>query len=309
MTRKCILDVDLGIDDSLALTILLKLVNKQQFNLLGITNVFGNASVEDSTKNAILITQIARYNNIPIVKGVSDPLKQKRRPFPVSIHGKDGIGNNQHIRCLNRDPIKESATDFIIRQVNKYPNEVTIFAVGPLTNIASALQKDTNIKDNIKEIFIMGGAFFVPGNVTPFAEANVFNDILAAKIVMETTWRCTVLPLDVTTKVILYEPLQRQIKDIDPLHLGCLHYKAFNFYNKFHCRTYGFNGAYIHDVHAIVYSVKPDLYQTVSGDISVVLNGNNKGQTTIIQNSQSTTKVARSVNSDDVIKCIFEILN
>ena len=182
--RKIIIDTDPGIDDCYAI-MLATLYDK--FDILGITCVAGNKSLPVVSANALRIVDFQK-KNIPVLKGAKAALPRLRKNeeqenISADCHGSDGMGQSNlpyTERCLVNTP----AWDFILEQVSKYPNQVELICLGPLTNLALAVEKDVNTMKQIKSITFMGGNFHVPGNITPYAEYNVWFDAEAAQEVI-----------------------------------------------------------------------------------------------------------------------------
>ncbi|WP_082097055.1 nucleoside hydrolase [Paenibacillus wulumuqiensis] len=199
MMKFVILDVDTGIDDSLALAYA---AHSPELELLGITTVFGNISVEEATRNTLVVLE-QLDQEIPVYPGEAKPLSRDyTKPFARHIHGEDGIGN-QYRQPAPRQPEQMEAAEFIVQQIQQNPGQVTVIAVGPLTNIARAIQQQPEIVGQIGRLVVMGGAVTVPGNVTPFAEANIYSDPDAAALVLGSGMPITLVGLDVTMRTLL----------------------------------------------------------------------------------------------------------
>ncbi|SVE40212.1 uncharacterized protein METZ01_LOCUS493066, partial [marine metagenome] len=197
--RKIIIDTDPGIDDSMAIFYAL---NSPEIELLGLTTIFGNASTEICTINALRLLEIAGRSDIPVYKGAEKPISSERRGSPGFVHGLDGQGNS------NLPPPKisvqnETALEFLHKTIRDNPGEVTLVPIGPLTNIAELLIHDGSIDQDIKEIILMGGNAISEGNATPTAEANIINDPEAADIVFSANCEISMVGLDVTNKVFM----------------------------------------------------------------------------------------------------------
>jgi len=198
MTRKIIIDTDPGIDDTMAIMLALK---SPELELLGLTTIYGNVNCSQSTINALKILEVAGRSNIPVAKGSDVPLVIEPHHHATFVHGDDGMGNT-HLSLPASKALDISAAQFIVEMIMKNPDEITLVPIGPLTNIALALRIEPKIAKLVKEVVIMGGAATVRGNVTPVAEANIWQDPHAASIVFSAGWPLTMLGLDVTTKVI-----------------------------------------------------------------------------------------------------------
>ncbi|MEH6996365.1 nucleoside hydrolase, partial [Neobacillus drentensis] len=196
--KPVILDVDTGIDDALAIAYAL---NSPELEIIGLTTCFGNGPIEYTTRNTLVILE-QLGKSVPVYSGADKPLSRPTKKFPTHVHGEDGLGNR-----VENGPVMEAesegAVDYIINQVKQRPHEITIIAVGPLTNLALAVQKEPEIVSLVKEVVIMGGAVFVKGNVTPYSEANVVTDPEAADCVFSSGLPVTVVGLDVTMQTLL----------------------------------------------------------------------------------------------------------
>lgn len=202
MTQKIIFDTDPGIDDAMAL---LFIEASPALDLLAITTIFGNADIETTTRNALYLKQ--RFGlSAPVYKGTDKPLTRPRNPSPTFVHGENGLGDVELTGLVPAQPEAKPAYQAIIDIARQHPGEVTLVAVGPLTNLALALKADPEVATLLKAVVIMGGAFGVagkPGNVTPVAEANIWNDPEAADLVFTAPWALTAVSLDVTTQVVM----------------------------------------------------------------------------------------------------------
>jgi len=170
--HKIIIDTDPGIDDAQAIAFA---IAHPDIELLGLTTVFGNASVEITTGNALLLLDRFGRPDIPVAAGAADPIQSERRPAPDFVHGADGLGN-LNLEPSARKVTDENAAEFIVRQANEHLGEISLVAIGPLTNLALALDLDPLLPSKLKELVVMGGCVDEPGNVSPLAEANFIND-------------------------------------------------------------------------------------------------------------------------------------
>lgn len=305
MAVNLIIDTDPGIDDAMA--ILLAWLSPK-INLIGLTTVFGNVPVEQSTKNALILTE-KMGADIPVAKGADKPIIKSVKSYPDFVHGKNGFGDLD-LQSPVKNPSEKNAVDFIIDSVMAKPKEITLLAIGPLTNLAKALDKEPKIQDNVKEVVFMGGAAWVNGNVTPAAEANMISDPDAADIVLTANWPITMIGLDVTHEIVMSE---QYIKSVHNDHTLCGDFisKMCNFYLNFH-RSVGVEGLYTHDPAAVAYLISPDLFETKDGEVRVVTDGISVGQTIMNQNGDyfgenpwsqiPKTNVALGVDSDKVLQ-------
>ena len=256
MSRTIIIDTDPGQDDAVA--ILLALASPQELRLFGITTVAGNVPLPLTSKNARIICELAGKTDVPIYAGCDAPLGRKL-VTAEHVHGKtglDGIALPEPTMPLQ----KQHAVDFIIDTLRSEPTDsVTLCVLGPLTNIATALQKAPDIAERIGEIVLMGGAYFEVGNITPAAEFNIYVDPEAADIVFKSGIKLVVLSLDVTHKVLVTE---RHINGFEALgtKVGDVVASWTHFFERFDKEKYGSEGAPLHDPTVIAYLLQPDLF-------------------------------------------------
>lgn len=275
--HKVIYDTDPGVDDAMALLFLHRHPN---IDLLGVTTVFGNASVETTTRNALFLK---REWNIPcpVARGASvtfDPSRHER-PWPTMVHGHNGLGDIDVPDTIDLPTDPRPAYQFIIDTVRANPGEVTLVAVGRMTNLALALKHDPEIASLVKDVVIMGGNFYVPGNVTPVAEANIHGDPEAADFVMTAAWKVVVVGLDVTSITTMSRSyLADMAKAGGPSVqlLADLSQSYIDFYK--HAVE---DGMMVHDSCACVYVVAPELFDTIEGAVRVVCGGIADGQTIV----------------------------
>jgi purine nucleosidase len=312
--HKVIYDTDPGVDDAMAL---LFLHRHPEIDLIGITTIFGNASIETTTRNALFLKQewsIAA----PVAKGANvtiDPTR-KERPWPTMVHGENGLGEMPVPDVIDLPVDPRPAYRFIIETVRANPGEVTLVAVGRMTNLALALKEDPEIADLVKEVVIMGGNFYVPGNVSPVAEANIHGDPEAADIVMTAPWKAVVIGLDVTAITTMSRSYlgdmaakgDKAVKQLDQLSQSYI-----DFYK--HAVE---DGMMVHDSCAAVYVVAPELFSTITGGVRVVCGGIADGQTVLKPDGRRfppgdwdglpSQVVATGIESDKVLELIRETL-
>lgn len=271
--RKLIIDCDPGIDDAMAIILALQYPG---FEILGITTTFGNATLEQATKNALRIVDLSG-TPIPVHKGASKPLIVPLSPPPDFVHGQDGLGNTRQPEPSRR-PQDPPAARFLADMAKAYPGQITILAIGRLTNLAEALKLDSRFAGNIREVVLMGGALYVPGNVTPVAEANVSGDPHAADLVFTAPWKVTMIGLDVTTRVRLNDEILSRVKAGNQRY-GPFIYAISRFYEDFHRKGHVTGGFYVHDPAAVLYLIQPGIFELKEGPMRVVCEGIAIGQT------------------------------
>jgi purine nucleosidase len=203
MAKKVLIDCDVGVDDALALILAF---HSPELEVKAVTGVNGNVPLDQVFVNIQRVLSLIQPHEKPLIaSGAGKPLKGKTR-YAHSVHGKDGLGGakieqKEGEEWWRFDPTH--AAELIPKMARQYPNNLTLIATGPLTNVALALQKDLEGMKKLNEIVIMGGAVRTKGNVTPHAEFNTFSDPLAARRVFESGLPITLVPLDVTHQVSL----------------------------------------------------------------------------------------------------------
>lgn len=272
MATKVIIDTDPGIDDAMAILFAWLVPS---IEIVGLTTIFGNVSVEHATENALRLVEMMGAD-IPVAMGARRPLVQDLREYPDYVHGKNGFGDVLLGKPTSKS-LDISAADFIIEQIMNHPNEISLVAIGPLTNLALALKKEPAIKQNVKEVIFMGGAVTANGNVNPAAEANMISDPHAADIVVTSDWPVTMIGLDVSHQIVMTESYLKEVHNESSFAGSFLH-DISGFYLDFH-RQYGVDGIYTHDPSTIAYLMDPNLFSIEEGEVRVVTEGIACGKT------------------------------
>jgi inosine-uridine nucleoside N-ribohydrolase len=195
--RRVIIDTDPGVDDALAILLAL---HSPELKIEAITAVAGNVPLDLTLPNSLRLLEVARRTDIPVARGASRPLKRQLVTAPHA-HGDNGLAGVD-LPLPQTAPVAEPAAQLISRITRQFPGEVEIVAIGPLTNIALALQSDPQLATRIHGLTIMGGSLS-GGNVTPAAEFNSYVDPEAAQIVYRSGARITMIGLDVTRKAVM----------------------------------------------------------------------------------------------------------
>ncbi len=255
MRRKIIIDTDPGQDDAVA--ILLALAS-DELELLGITCVAGNVPLSLTAKNARIVCELANRPEIRVFAGCNAPIKRKL-VTAEHVHGKTGLDG-----ITLPDPAMplqdQHAVDFLIETLMREPSgTVTLCPIGPLTNIATAMQRAPEIISRIEQIVLMGGAYFEVGNITPTAEFNIYVDPEAAKIVFDSGAPLVVMPLDVTHKALTTRARVETFRAM-PGKVGPAVASWTDFFERFDKEKYGSEGAPLHDPCTIAYLIKPELF-------------------------------------------------
>ncbi len=265
---RIILDTDPGIDDALAL--FLALASPEDVQIEAITAVSGNVDVEATTRNALALLTLAGRTDIPVARGCSLPLV--RTPVAADyVHGLNGLGEAA-LPDLAARPVAQHAVDLIVDTVLRAPGEITIVAIGPLTNVAMALRREPRIATLVREVVIMGGALRVPGNVTPAAEFNIYADPHAAHIVLHSGWPIRIVSLDTTMQAALQrEQVEALTRDGGTVKTFIRQMMAYSF-DVFGPR-YGVSEFHMHDPLCMAAAFQPDLITWEPAYVDVELAG------------------------------------
>ena len=254
--QKIIIDTDPGQDDAVA--ILLALASPDEIEVLGITAVAGNVPLSLTERNARIVCELAGRPDIAVYAGCDRPL-QRKLVTAEHVHGKTGLDGPK----LPEPKIKlqeKHGVDFIIDTILQEPgNSVSLCPLGPLTNIASAILKQPKIVSRIKQIVLMGGAYFEVGNITPTAEFNIFVDPDAAKIVFEAGIDMVAMPLDVTHKALVTGERNEAFRQLQS-PVGIAVAEMTDFFERFDKEKYGSSGAPLHDPCVTAYLINPKIF-------------------------------------------------
>jgi len=264
--RRVILDVDTGVDDALAIMLALR---SPELEVLGITTVSGNVPVARCTANSLLVLDVLDAPPLPVVTGAGAPLA--RDPFTAAeVHGPDGLGGVTGKYPIPSRQARQGAVDFLLETIGRFPGELTLVTTGPLTNIATAIRRDEKAMRRLQGVTVMGGAIRVPGNVGPTTEFNFAVDPEAAAIVLAAGLNLSLVPLDVTERIILTREavegagdgrLQAFIKEMTAATMV------------FHRDVEGFDGMFLHDPLAVGTVVDPSLVRGQAMAVAVERRG------------------------------------
>ncbi|HWB08831.1 MAG TPA: nucleoside hydrolase [Pirellulales bacterium] len=264
MARKVILDVDPGIDDAVAMALALF---DPRLEVVAVTAVAGNVPAEQATRNVQAIVEQLDPPRLPrigaAVRPERDPLVDSRHVF-----GADGLGNADFaVAELHH---VHPSDKVIADEIRKAPESVTIIALGPLTNIATVLRRDPSLAEQVGQLIIMGGTLRGPGNITPAAEFNIYCDPVSARDVFRSKTTKTLIPLDVTSQLVMTFDLLDQLPD-EFTPVGGLLRRILPFSFRSHRQLFGLEGTYLHDPVALMALVEPNLFETerMAGDVEV----------------------------------------
>jgi purine nucleosidase len=301
---RIIIDTDPGVDDALAFLLALA---SPEIQLEALTTTQGNVTLETATRNALAILELGQAGRIPVARGSMLPLVQPLRAS-AHVHGESGIGNSQ-LPEPGAKPVPQHAVDYLIERVLAEPDELSIFPIGPLTNIALAIRKEPRFAGAVKELVIMGGAILEYGNITPQAEFNIYVDPHAAHIVFHSGIPITLIPLDVTHKCLLTQehvdrlmqtpsPISRFIRDAMAVYLQASY-------------EFGYPGSALHDPLTLATIIAPEVLTLKEYYVDVDISGGvSMGKTYAdilnVTKKPSNMKVAMSVCGDDFIELFLK---
>ncbi|KAF2920918.1 hypothetical protein DAI22_08g248000 [Oryza sativa Japonica Group] len=234
---KLIIDTDPGIDDSMTI---LMAFRAPTVEIIGLTTIFGNTTTKNATQNALLLCERAGHPEVPVAEGSAEPLKGGEPRVADFVHGSDGLGN-LFLPAPTSKKVDENAAEFMVNKVSQFPGEVSILALGPLTNVALAIKRDPSFASKVKKIVVLGGAFFAAGNVSPAAEANIYGDPEAADIVFTSGADVDVVGINITTQVCFTDEDLLELRNSKGKHAQFL-CDMCQFYRDWHAESDGFHG-------------------------------------------------------------------
>jgi inosine-uridine nucleoside N-ribohydrolase len=297
-----LLDCDPGHDDAIALMLALA---SPEVELLGVTTVAGNQTLEKTTANAIRLLEFAGRTDVKVAAGASTPLV--RAPFVADyVHGKTGL-DGPDLPPPQGAPVDRHAVDFLADKIREKNGGVALVPVGPLTNIALLLALHPDARP--ERIVLMGGAI-AEGNVTPAAEFNIWWDPEAAERVFNSGIDVTMIGLDVTHKALFTQA------HIDRLvgRVGELVTELLRFYDQFHKSTYGFDGSPIHDAVAVASVLNPELVSTVERNVEIDIDSVLCRGRTVVDlwqrtDRQPNARVGVDIDADGFRELLIERIN
>ena len=299
--NKIIIDADPGVDDAFAIALAVK---SKKFDLLGISVVAGNCSLKNGINNTFKILELVESNTTKVFKGSKKSLKRKKINA-ANVHGNNGFGGVKY-KKVRRKVEKENAIDFLIKSVNENPHEITIVALGPLTNIAKAILKDKEFVNNVKDLIIMGGAYNM-GNITTYAEFNFYKDPHAAKIVFDSNIKnIKLFNLNATTKLPLKEVYEEKLKNNKTM-LAQILYEATRIGAEFD-RKQKYDGLILNDPLTIAYLIDNDVVELNDVNIEMILEGEKIGESKITFVEYSNIKMTKDADSQKFYDILFKNL-
>jgi inosine-uridine nucleoside N-ribohydrolase len=247
-------DCDPGHDDAIALMLALA---SPEVEVLGVTTVSGNQTLEKTTANAIRVLDHLGYERMPVAAGAPRPLVRERS-VAARVHGESGL-DGPSLPAPSRAPVEEHAIDWIAGTLREHPAPVTLVPTGPLTNIALLLARHPELEARIERVVLMGGAIG-EGNVTPAAEFNIWADPESARRVFSSSLQVTMVGLDVTHRALITQAHVDRLAAAGAA--GRLAADLFGFYGRHHRRHYGWDGAPVHDAVAVAHVIDAGILET-----------------------------------------------
>lgn len=284
--KRVIIDTDPGVDDAAAILFAL---GSPELAVEALTTVFGNVDVEQTTRNALTILEVAGRTDIPVLQGAAKPLMREPH-YAALVHGQDGLGE-VGVPPPRQQPAPGRAAEEIVRRIMEAPGEITLIALGPPTNVAIAALLEPRIAANVKELIYMGGAVFHMGNASPVSSANNLNDPEATAIIYQAGFPLVQVGLDVCQHCYVTEQQLEALRAS-----GGPKAEFLLAISRFHMRAYrgsweaavGFTqygqGPWVHfnDVPCTAFVVAPELFTTVERYVAIeTRSGLTDGQTVV----------------------------
>ncbi|MGV1066094.1 nucleoside hydrolase [Clostridium perfringens] len=273
--RKVIIDCDPGIDDALAIILALK---SKEIEVIGITTVSGNVESLQGAKNALKVLKLLGRLDIPVYLGESKPIKREL-VTAQDTHGEDGLGET-FLEEVSSEYIRENGVDFILNTLKNHEN-VSIIALGPLTNLCRAIEKDSETFHRVKEIVSMGGAYKSHGNCSPVAEFNYWVDPHGAReFLKKFNGEFTMVGLDVTREIVLTPNLREMIHQFND-EIGDFIYDITRFYVDFHWEQERTLGCVINDPLAVEFFINRDICEGFKAYVDIDCEDISMGQSVV----------------------------
>ena len=301
MALKLIIDTDPGIDDAMAI---FYAISSPEIDLLGLTTVFGNVTTPKATRNALYLLEQLGIE-IPVAEGLHRPRVLPPFPPTSAVHGVEGFGTLD-VPAPQRHALAETAPEYLVRMARAHRGELLLCPIGPLTNIAAAMELDSSFCSNLKGMIVMGGSLRAGGNITPAAEANFYHDPHAADYVLRHGCNITLVGLDVTNRVICRRSFFGRLASESPKLGGLLHDMA-EFYIDFYETVGKFDGCGMHDPSALVACIAPELFTTEPHALRVTCSGDRSGEMIVEANSTvQPVNVCTDVQAEAVKQNFFK---
>ena len=252
------IDCDPGHDDAMAIMLALA---SPEVELLGITTVAGNQTLDKTTRNALKVLELVGRTDVPVAAGAERPLRRELRTA-ANVHGESGL-DGPDLPAPTTSVVEQEAADFLAAAIEP---GVVLVPTGPLTNVAHLLERHPGVAQRLERIVWMGGAI-AEGNVTPAAEFNAYVDPEAAAVVFASGIPVTMIGLDITHKALFKAPDAERLRAAGSV--GRAVAEMADFFLRFHRQRYRFDGAPIHDAMAVAHVIDPTLVETVNCNVAI----------------------------------------
>jgi inosine-uridine nucleoside N-ribohydrolase len=256
-----LIDCDPGHDDAMALLLALA---SPELDLLGVSTVHGNQTLEKTTANALRVLEFAGRGDIAVAAGADRPLMREPR-VAAHVHGESGL-DGPDLPPPAGAPVSKHAVDFLADRLRMAGGPVTLIPTGPLTNIALLLAHHPDVAGDIERIVLMGGAI-AEGNVTPAAEFNIWVDPEAAARVFASGLDVTMVGLDVTHRALMTPEHAERLRAAG--RVGTMVAELWAFYHQWHTRIYEFSGTPVHDALAVAHVINRDFLRTEHRNVEI----------------------------------------
>jgi inosine-uridine nucleoside N-ribohydrolase len=291
-----VLDCDPGHDDAIALLLALA---SPEVDVVGVTTVHGNQTLDKTTDNALRVLELVGRSDVPVARGADRPLARELH-VAAHVHGDSGL-DGPELPPATTAPVAQRAVDFLLEHVDP---DVVLVAVGPLTNVALALDEGLQPQ----RIVLMGGAIG-EGNMTPAAEFNIWADPEAAQRVFHAGLPVTMVGLDVTHRALLTPEWGERFRAAG--HVGAFVADLVEFFKRYHARTYGWDGAPIHDAVALAQAFRPGVVATEHVNVEVELESELCRGRTVVDRWHRTERppnadVAVDIDGDAFLELLLE---
>jgi len=296
LTIPIILDCDPGHDDAIALLLAL---GSPEVELLGVTTVHGNQTLEKTTENALRVLELVGRTDVPVARGADRPL-ERELAVAAHVHGESGL-DGPDLPVATASPVAQHAVEFMVEHVTP---ETVLVPVGPLTNVADALARGVRPA----RIVLMGGAI-AEGNMTPAAEFNIWADPEAAQRVFHAGIPVTMIGLDVTHQALLTPSWVERFRGAGPI--GIFVAELVEFFRRYHEQTYGWDGPPVHDALALAHVLRPGLVRTEHRNVEVELGSELTRGRTVVDLWRRTDRepnadVGVAVDADAFLELLLE---
>lgn len=288
--RPVIICTDPGIDDFIAISVLLQ---QPQLDIRGLIALSGNVGLNITVNNALLAGELCRRPDVPVLAGSAKPLARPARTA-ANIHGKSGLGKSVE-RYSARTASNQDAAEFIVQTARQFPGTLEILSLGPLTDVARAIQLDPGIVPLLRQIVVMGGGI-AHGNATKYAEFNIVADPEAADVVFSSGASVVIIGLDATHQCL--QPRSQLAEMTADTELGRLFAAMLNDYADMYRSVHGLDGVIIHDAICAMWLLEPSLFQTEHMRVKICLDeGAHLGQTEPVSSGAPVCTVAMGAHA------------